>query len=486
MKKVFTIMLVLMVGSFLVSCVDTSSTYTVEYVATKGGYISGKDIQEVVSGASCEVVKAIAEPFYHFVSWSDGSLSEKRTDLNINSDIKLTATFERDNYEFPSLYLDTNGVDIVSKDNYIKCLVSVDSVYDEDDFSNVSAKIKGRGNSTWGMPKKPYKLKFDEKIDLFGNGKAKTWTLIANYCDQSLVRNYLAYGLGRMFGDYIYATSTQFVELYLNNVYQGLYLVCEQVEVGKSRININDDLDTVNTGYLLELDYRIYDENAKMDYDYFEVDGIPYAIKDPDTEDELYTKEHLNYIKDYTTLAFNAVKSGSYSLASKYIDINSFVYTYIIYELFGNVDVKFSSWYLYKDTEGLLVSSPIWDFDITCGNIDYDDQAYNSNFLYAKTYNAWYKYLLKMPEFKTLVKNALINNYYEINNYLDSTIIKLKKSKSYFEKNFTKWPILGVYVWPNSKDMVNIKTWNGQVEYVRKWLNSKLNYMYDQYLERSI
>lgn len=481
MKKIFLSLFVVIFSIFLISCKEeTINKFTIEYAVTTGGYISGEEIQEVEMGMSTNIVKAVAEPYYHFVKWSDGKKEEKRIEENVSKDLTLTAIFEKDNYVFPSLYIDTNNVPVVSKEEYVSCQVSVDSVYEEYVISNAKAKIKGRGNSTWDFPKKPYKLKFDEKIDLFGNGKAKTWTLIANYCDQSLMRNYLAYGLGNLFSDYIYATSTQYVELYLNNEYLGLYLVCEQCEIGKNRIDISQDED-INTGYLLELDFRIYDEGATLDLDYFEVDGIPYAIKDPDTEDDFYTLEYTKYIKDYVSKAYDAVLSHDYEEVKKYLDINSFVYSYIIYELFGNVDVKFSSWYLYKDKDGLLVSSPIWDFDITAGNINYDDLALNPKFLYAQYYNKWYHHLLQIREFKELVSQALYENYYDINDYLIETVNTLKMSKDQFEKNFTKWKILGVYVWPNASEMVKIRTWEGHIDYMINWLKEKLNYMLEEY-----
>ena len=85
---------------------------------------------------------------------------------------------------------------ILDKENYVTCSISVSNAKAEYCFNELSAGIRGRGNTTWNMPKKPYKVKFDSKIDLFGNGAAKKWTLIANYSDPSLIRKYLAYMIG--------------------------------------------------------------------------------------------------------------------------------------------------------------------------------------------------------------------------------------------------------------------------------------------------
>ena len=97
--------------------------------------------------------------------------------------------------ELPFLYIETKDmVDIVSKEDYVECNVSLTNTDYEFEFSDIKGKIKGRGNSTWSAPKKPYKLKFDKKVDLFGDGAAKTWTILANYYDKSQIRNYLAFG----------------------------------------------------------------------------------------------------------------------------------------------------------------------------------------------------------------------------------------------------------------------------------------------------
>lgn len=158
----------------------------------------------------------------------------------ITSDITVHIEMEIDTLELPVMVINTlNSVPILDKENYVNCNVSVFNADEDYCFMRISADIRGRGNSSWTMPKKPYKLKFDAKVDLFGNGSAKTWTLIANYNDPSLIRNYLAYSSGAVF-ESIKETTTkvQFVELYLNDEYEGVYLICEQNEVGSTRVDI--------------------------------------------------------------------------------------------------------------------------------------------------------------------------------------------------------------------------------------------------------
>lgn len=164
------------------------------------------------------------------------------------------------NPTLPVVSIETeDGDPIVSKDTYLDCSVTVSNSLDIYNFSDAPAEIRGRGNSTWDvpsywyMPKKPYRLSFDAPVDLFGNGSATDWTLIANYTDQSLSRDLYAYSIGDCIGS-SFTTSTQCVNLYLNGTYQGLYLVCEQIEIGDGRVEIESDYRYTDTGYLVEMD----------------------------------------------------------------------------------------------------------------------------------------------------------------------------------------------------------------------------------------
>ena len=99
--------------------------------------------------------------------------------------------------------------------------------------------IKGRGNSTWALAKKPYNIKFESKTNLFGLGKAKKFSLIASANEQSLIRNKITYDLAEDVG-LLYSSKSQHVDLYINGVYEGNYLICESVEVGSNRVDITD------------------------------------------------------------------------------------------------------------------------------------------------------------------------------------------------------------------------------------------------------
>ena len=456
-------------------------TYRLDVLSNNKDYgnIEGETTQDLSKGELSSPVVAKPNLGYKFKSWSNDS-KEAEQILTIDENTNLQAIFDIDYKELPVMEIRTaNRTGIVSKDNYVGCGVSVsnaDFVYEFDDFP---AKIKGRGNSTWNMPKKPYKLKFDKKINLFGNGEAKTWTLIANYCDQSLGRNYLAYQLGALLGS-DYCTTTQFIDLYVNGEYQGVYLVCEQNEVGKTRVNIDESYDNVNTGYLLELDARVKDEGEE-NKDWFYFNGMPYGIKSPDTENEAFDVNNVDFIKTYLTNAYQAIISGDYDAVIAYIDLNSFAHSYIVHEIMKTVDVGNTSFYIFKNKDGLLKAGPLWDFDISSGNCDYAEMGHDV--LWAYSENPWYKALLdNINEFRQRVSNYLENNYASILDCINDSLNYMLERSNSFNRNFEKWEILGQYVWPNGPEIVEITTWEGQVEYLHEWVTNSLNYIYSQYV----
>ena len=384
--------------------------------------------------------------------------------------------------DLPMVYISTESEkEVVSKEEYLNCEISISNTEKKYELNKQSGRIKGRGNSTWDMyNKKPYKIKFDEKVDLFGNGKAKEWTFIANHGDQSLMRNALAYKVASVLDDLKFTTTTQFVDLYVNDEYRGMYLVCEQTEVGKNRVDIEEDLSVADSGYLIELDFRALEEGVEG-RDWFYSNNQPFAIKSPDTEDELFTSAHVDFIKGYLDACFSALKSGNYEQVASLIDVNSFADSYILNELFKSTDVFQSSFYMYKDKGGKLCSGPVWDYDLSSGNCMYNNGSTKTDNLYAKR-NSFYKELLNFNEFNLLVKEKLNASKDMILNTIESELDYAKENYSRSAKrNFLKWDILGKYVWGNSKKVASIKTWNGQLEYLEQWLNDSLDYMIEVY-----
>jgi hypothetical protein len=313
-------------------------------------------------------------------------------------------------------------------------------------------------------------------MDLFGNGAAKKWTLLANYGDQSMVRDYLAYSVAEQLDDIgEYSSSSLFVDLYLNGVYQGVYLLCEQVEVGKNRVDIEDDINSFSPeeiGYLLELDARASGSGTE-DQDYIIADGCTFAIQSPDYGDiqseEIDYSKYVAYIKQYMEDVFVALKSEDYAEVLKYMDVNSFADSYIVHELFNMSDVGYASFFVYKKEKGLLYSGPVWDFDLSSGNYSVGHISNNPEFLWAKETNPIYKYLLNYKEFEQLVATKLSKYKDLINKTINDKLTVYYTYKDSIDNNFKVWNNLGE------------ETWQEKVEYVRTWLTESLNYLLTVY-----
>ena len=254
--------------------------------------------------------------------------------------------------------------------------------------------IRGRGNSTWMADKKPYKIKLDKGQDLFGMGKNKHWVLLANRYDNSLIRNRMTYWLTRKLGEDtgVFAPECVPVEVVMNGRYYGSYLLCEQIRVDESRIEI-DDLEKkenpsateepeITGGYLISRDFGSDDNEQGIST--FRHEG--FWIESPDFSkkhtDEAKTAQK-NYIQDYVRKVETAIYGQDFKDPlghgyAEYLDVDSAVDYWWIQEFSENGDAYVNgSTYLYKprDTEeeaGKLIWGPLWDFDyVAWGDLEY-------------------------------------------------------------------------------------------------------------------
>ena len=143
--------------------------------------------------------------------------------------------------DLPTIYIETfDGYGIYSKEYYKYCkLHYVDEADNVTSYDSVS--IRGRGNSTWNMAKKPYKLKFNNKEKFLGKGyaKAKKWTLLANAGDKTMMRNAITSAMGE-FTTLKFNPAAKFVDMVLNDEYVGTYQISDQVDVRPHRVNIEE------------------------------------------------------------------------------------------------------------------------------------------------------------------------------------------------------------------------------------------------------
>ena len=379
----------------------------------------------------------------------------------------------------PLLYIDIAGKqEVTSKDYYLDAtlrLVEDVKTRAAGDVVSAPVHIKGRGNSSWAQPKKPYRLKFDEKIALLGEHKDKSWVLVANYSDKSMLRNSLSYYMGKV-SNLEWTPSSHFVELFINGKHQGTYLLCEKVKVAKHRVNVGDD------GFLLECNRWADQEDGNV---YFYTPNLTPAIvvKEPDV---VAGDANFEYVRNYMLTAEQVLFSANFADPNvgwqKYMDMDSFVDWYLIHEMSKNVDCMFNfSTYLNLPRGGKLRMGPIWDFDIAYGNIKQSDSGYlkwvfpSGNLL---SVTKWYSRLMKDPAFVAKLKERF-NYFYSHKNefltYLNESAQYLRYS---VEENEAKWGTLYHYTFKN----YNIwGSYFNEVQDLKEWLNARLDWMKEDY-----
>jgi spore coat protein CotH len=377
-----------------------------------------------------------------------------------------TYTVEVTNFTgLPVLFIYTDNKEpIASKDNYVNGTIFFDGA---GEFENLTApmRIKGRGNSTWSMPKKPYRIKFDEKQSMAGFPANKDWVLLANYADKTSLRTEVAFNISRN-TSLEYTPRTQHVEVFINDVYNGTYVLTEQLKIGKDRINVTDD------GYLLEVDQLSRLDEGDV---YFTTDRILLNIKDPDVE---LNSERYNWIRDFVIAAENALYGVNFKDPqngyAKYIDVGSFVDWYLVNEITKNNDAKFfSSCYMNITPGGKLKMGPVWDYDLALGNVNYNNN-YDPTGFWIKN-SKWISRLFEDPAFVELVKERY-NNLRGI--ILNNIIAELNQDASYLSwsmiENNNKWGTLYTYTWPNDAIW---GSYNNEIQYLKTWLSQRISWL---------
>lgn len=218
-------------------------------------------------------------------------------------------------------------------------------------------ELKGRGNATWAWDKRPYQIKFEQKTDVLGMGRARKWYLLANYRDETNLRTETAFYLEAMLGMEP-AMEGRFVELYMDGDYQGLYYLTQAVEVSKNVVNLNSPL-----GVLVELD-NIYGWDEKF---YKTGNGDVLTIKDAADKDRA-DEAMEGFLTEYNELEL-ALQAGNYARVAELIDVESWAKYYLLSEFTVDPDAYWTSFYMYKDgPEDKIHAGPGWDYDMALAN----------------------------------------------------------------------------------------------------------------------
>ena len=345
--------------------------------------------------------------------------------------------------------------------------------------------IRERGNASRDFPKKPWRIKFEKKQHVLdAPAHAKKWTLINNYGDKTLMRNLLAFELSRRLG-MPYTPYGRAVDVLLNGEYKGCYQLCDQVQVHKDRVNIEEMTprdnsgDALSGGYFFEIDAYADWENSY----FYSNQGKPVSIKSPDEDSITYAQK--NYIRNH----FNKMESNW----SSYLDLNTFLRHFLVGELSGNIDTYWSV-FMYKHRQNdTIYTGPVWDFDLAFNNDkritppnEMRDYVYRSGGSCAGNMRSFVDKIVVRTE---STQDQLLAIWDEARHngidqdhlvaFVDSMEEELLLSQ---KLNFLRWPIMNRIVHQNPKIW---GSYEAEVENVRdfirkrvEWMDNRLGYTY--------
>jgi hypothetical protein len=411
----------------------------------------------------------------------------------------------------PIVVIDTHGSAILDEPKITADMGIIDNGSERnqltDPFNNYKGKIgiEIRGSSSQLFPKKQYGIELRDDAgegsgaSLLGMPEEEDWVLFAPYNDKSLMRDALAYNLGRGLSGY--APRARYCEVVLNGVYQGVYVLIEKIKRDKNRVDLNkldpDEISGNNLtgGYIFKIDKTTGGTG----------DGWPSAYKPPlGSNQEIYFQyeypkaediapEQKTYIQSYVRQFEDALNGNDFANPdtgyAKYMDVESFIDVLIIQELTRNVDGYRLSSFMYKKRDsdgGKIYMGPMWDFNLAFGNADYCSGGEPTG--WALDFNGicnsdtwlipfWWKKLFRDEAFGAKVAarwSALRTGTYtneRINARIDSLTALLTESQA---RNFSAWKVLGKYVWPN-RYIGN--SFSDEVTYLKTWIDQRLTWM---------
>lgn len=352
------------------------------------------------------------------------------------------------------LSFDTNGsAPILSKDDYVEGILTIKGLTEEENIM-VDARIRGRGNSTWQLPKKPFKIKLNDDASVLGMAPEKDWVLLANYIDGTHLLNAVGMKIGQLL-EMPYTNTMIPVEVTINNEYLGLYNLTEQVEVKINRVNVGDD------GILLNIDSN-FDEEWQFKSESY---NLPVSVKYPK---EMDTDKLTSIRNQFETLeALVADSDFPNNQYLNYIDDVSIAQYLITYMLTGNEEINHpKSTYLHKTSTGKFVMGPIWDFDWAFafeGSFDHFS-SFNRPLFWtpiSKPGSQFFSKLMSDPKIQSLIKEQWSvfkkNDLSELMTYINEYATSIEKAKA--------------------KDLALWKNDNKSAASLRLWIQNRVSYM---------
>jgi spore coat protein CotH len=374
----------------------------------------------------------------------------------------------------PTIMIYTNNsVPILDRENWVTMTFSLtDPNNPKNNISEISnQQIRGRGNSTWNAPKKPYRIRFrdDQRQTPFGLPAARNWVLLANYFDRSLIGNAFAFELGKRLG-LKYTCSYEYVELFLNDSYQGLYIFTEHVQAdpaekgapGRPKVDLNE-------GWFVEIDFR-YDEEPRFRTAKYD---LPVMIKSPEFTPVNMNNSLYSFVRNDWDKLTNLMFSGNFPENGyrDLVEMDTIIKYFMVQVITSNFDFNIhtsnsrtepGSILFYKDKGAKISAGPLWDFDRTFG--------YNS-VLAANSYPypnyPFFRRFFEDPVFLAKWKE-IWGSYYDdilsMRYFIDNTASKIRNAA-----------INDLRTWHYTEDF------DSRVNAMKKYFNTRIAYLNDIY-----
>ena len=378
--------------------------------------------------------------------------------------------------------------------------------YITDEYNEYDGRIeiKYRGSSSLGFDKKNYSVETqtetgeNNNVSIFGFPEENDWVLHGPFSDKSLMRNVLAYELGRRQGKY--QPRTQFCELVIDGDYRGVYVFLEKIKKDDGRLDLstldeNDVSDNdITGGYIIKID-RWDSPNEAWPSDYANVNGdysINFVHVYPKYDEITVSQRDYirNYIYDFEDSFIGNSFLNETNGYKSYINLQSFADFFLVNELSMNVDAYRLSTYMHKHRNGKLRMGPLWDFNLSFGNADYCEGGYTTKWIYDSPFchgsPFWWRKMNEDPAFRNMARcrwEELRNSYWHTDSlmqFIDEQAALLEEAQT---RNFEAFEILNTYVWPNFFIGANYAS---EISFLKTWLTNRLAFMDENLLGTAI
>ncbi len=382
----------------------------------------------------------------------------------------------------PSVYLYTTNNASIDHDTYTNGTITVvDAAHPEYCMTARPIQIKGRGNSTWNMAKKPYSIQLDSATHFLGcSVNATKWEFIANYADKSMLRGATAFHLSEWIG-LEFSPATAFADVYLNDEYIGNYHITDHIEVAADRVPVEVQDATTSTnitgGYFLEVDGWASSEP----HNFTTTKEMPITIHYPEDITSKQTRYIEAIVQGFENKLFSTTFRDSTNGYRSVVDTTSLIRWYVAIELVGNPDAFWSTFFYKKRDDSHLYWGPMWDYDIAFNNDNRLGDA-TQKVMREDAHNpkTWIKQLWQDPWFRH-ASNVCLQQWIargvedELCNYIDSMALILNASQA---KNYERWKVLSSRVY---REVNLYNTYQEYVDYLKTYIHQRIIFLSENF-----